>query len=273
MSSKLERLKKLREQINLEVKGLENYDTTVPNLIIANHNCLMDIFCLPMSLPEEVISLISARLIYKKEMPRQQLVETYLQAMPIEAHGGKFYSNACLNVASKLLQEGHSVSIFPEGAYVEENKVYKGRTGATRILYTARAKGIKANLIPVAIDIKKTKEMLDSYEPPESKVTVSILDPINYEESYENYRASSNRELKNIYLHQPIDEGMRKIAAELEREYRDQYIVLRPKGNIIFANGETIETANAQDSRIYDRYNTELEDRVKEFIKVKKQKD
>ena len=270
MRSKLEVLKKLREQINLEVKGLENYDTTAPNLIIANHNCLMDIFCLPMALPEEVISLISARLIYKKEIPRQQMVETYLRAMPIEAHGGAFYSDACLDSASKLLQEGHSVSIFPEGAYVEENVVYKGRTGASRILYTARAKGIKANLIPVAIDVKKTKSTLDSYEPPVSKVTVSILDSINYEDSYENYIHSHNRELKNIYLHQPIDEGMRKIADELGREYKDEYIILRPKGNVIFANGETIETENAHTNEAHLRYNNELEERVKEFKKVKK---
>ncbi len=269
MSSKLEVLKKLREQINLEVKGLENYDTTVPNLIIANHNCLMDIFCLPMSLPEEVISLISARLIYKKELARQQMVETYLQAMPIEAHGGAFYSDACLDSASKLLQEGHSVSIFPEGAYVEENVIYKGRTGATRILYTARAKGIKANLIPVAIDIKKTKSTLDSYEPPVSKVTVSILHPINYEDSYENYIHSHNRELKNIYLHQPIDEGMRKIADRLGREYKDEYIVLQSKGNVIFANGEIIAVENANTRAAYTRYNTELEERSKRIKKSK----
>lgn len=270
MSSKLETLKRLREQINLEVKGLENYDTTTPNVIIANHNCLMDIFCLPMALPEEVISLISARLIYKKEMPRQKMVETYLQAMPIEAHGGMIYSDACLSYASKLLEEGYSVSIFPEGAYVEENIVYKGRTGAARILYTARENGIKANLVPVAIDIKKTKEMLDSYNLPTSTVTISILDPIDYEECYKNYKQSNTRELKNIYLHHPIDEGMQKIADTLGREYKDEYIILRPKGNVIFSNGETIQTEQAQDKDIYDRYNSELEERVKVFQKVKK---
>ncbi len=269
MSSKLEALKELRKQIDLEVKGLENYDTTTPNLIIANHNCLMDIFCLPMSLPEEIISLISARLIYKKEMPRQQMVESYLQAMPIEAHGGKFYSDACLNIASKLLQEGKSLSIFPEGAYVEENVVYKGRTGASRILYTARAKGIKANLVPVAIDIKKNKDTLDSYNPPESKVTVNILNPIDYEGHYKKYKESDTKELKNLFLHLPIDEGMEQIATTLGRKYQDEYIVLRPKGNVIFANGETLKTSLANTQEAYDRYNEELKERMKVFQKMK----
>ena len=78
------------------------------------------------------------------------------------------------------------------------------------------------------------------------------------------------KELKNIYLHQPIDEGMRKIADELGREYKDEYIILRPKGNVIFANGETIETENAHTNEAHLRYNNELEERVKEFKKVKK---
>ena len=270
MSSKLEELKKLREQIALEVKGLENYDTTKPNIIIANHNCLMDIYCLPMSLPEEVISLISARLIYKKELPRQEMVEKYLQAMPIEAHGGKVYSDICLRAASELLQSGQSVSIFPEGAYVEENVVYKGRTGATRILYTARAKGIEANLVPVAIGVKKTKETLDSYSNMPSKVVVSILKPIDYSKSYESFNQSYTGKERNIYLHQPIDEGMKQIAKTLNREYKDEYIILRPKGNVIFANGETIATSLAQSEDTYKRYRKELETRVKTFQKVKK---
>lgn len=269
-SGKLEELKKLREQINLEVKGLENYDITKPNIIIANHNCLMDIFCLPMSLPEEVISLISARLIYKKEHPRQEMVEKNLKAMPIEAHGGKIYSDICLRAASELLQSGHSVSIFPEGAYVEENTVYKGRTGATRILYTARIKGIEANLVPVAIDVKKNKETLDSYSKFPNKVVVNILKPIDYSKFYKGFNQSYTGEERNFYLHQPIDEGMKQIAETLNREYKDEYIILRPKGNVIFANGETVITSLAQNPTTYKRYSKELETRVKILEKVKK---
>lgn len=86
--NKLEELKKLREHVNLVVKNLDNYPKDEINVLVSNHNCLMDIFYLPMALPEEIISLISARLVYKNENNRKEIVNRYLNAMPIEAHGG-----------------------------------------------------------------------------------------------------------------------------------------------------------------------------------------
>ena len=82
----------------------------------------------------------------------------------------------------------------------------------------------------------------------------------------------SKEQLKNVLF--PIGDiikpEVRKIADELGREYKDEYIILRPKGNVIFANGETIETENAHTNEAHLRYNNELEERVKEFKKVKK---
>ena len=93
--NKLEELKKLREHVNLVVKNLDNYPKDEINVLVSNHNCLMDIFYLPMALPEEIISLISARLVYKNENNRKEIVNRYLNAMPIEAHGGIVYANIC----------------------------------------------------------------------------------------------------------------------------------------------------------------------------------
>lgn len=58
--NKLEELKKLRNQVNLIIKNVDNYPKGEINVLVSNHNCLMDIFYLPMSLPEEIISFISA---------------------------------------------------------------------------------------------------------------------------------------------------------------------------------------------------------------------
>lgn len=52
--SKLDELKKLRNQVNLVIKNLDNYPKDEINVLVSNHNCLMDIFYLPMSLPEEI---------------------------------------------------------------------------------------------------------------------------------------------------------------------------------------------------------------------------
>ena len=147
MKTKLEELKELRDQLNISINGLNNYQVGEPNLIICNHNCLMDIFYLPSVLPEETVSLVSARLMYKKDPERKKMVNRYLNAMPIEAHGGRLYSSLCLKYATELLCNNISLNIFPEGAYVPENIIYRGRTGASRILFYARKNGIKPNLI------------------------------------------------------------------------------------------------------------------------------
>lgn len=90
-SIKIEELKKLRNSINLEVNGNPEIIKESPTIVITNHNCLKDIFYLPISLSEEdkIISLISSRLIYKRDIKRQEVVNKYLYSMPIEAHGGK----------------------------------------------------------------------------------------------------------------------------------------------------------------------------------------
>ena len=97
--NKLEMLKQFKEQITFSVRNIENYPKNEANVLISNHNCLMDIFYLPMALPEEIISLVSARLVYKNELDRKKMMERYLYAMPIEAHGGSQYANMCLGHA------------------------------------------------------------------------------------------------------------------------------------------------------------------------------
>lgn len=47
----------------------------------------------------------------------------YLYTMPMEAHGGKKYSSLCLEYITELVKNGIDISIFPEGAYVEEKRM------------------------------------------------------------------------------------------------------------------------------------------------------
>ena len=60
----------------------------------------------------------------------------------------------CLEYSAKLLKDGHILSIFPEGAYIEDDgNIYKGRTGAARILFSSIGDEFKPSIIPVAIKI------------------------------------------------------------------------------------------------------------------------
>lgn len=264
--NKLEELQKLRGQVNLTVNGLENYPKNETNILIPNHNCLMDIFYLPMVLPEEIISIISARLIYKNDEERKATINRYLHAFPIEAHGGRMYASICLEQASRFLTSGLSLSIFPEGAYVPDNKVFKGHTGGSRILFSARENGTHVNLIPVSIYVSRNYD-LDNYSMVGDDVEVTILPPVDYEEAYYNYSYSRTIEEMNAALHRPIDDAMQSIAATLKVPYEDAYIELWPKGNVIFADGSVVDVGTAQEEQYIKRYNQELDDRAQRLIR------
>jgi len=267
--NKLDQLKKLRDELGIVVNNLDIYPKDAPAIVIANHNCLMDIFYLPMALPNKSVSLVSARLMYKKEKERQKMVNEYLYPMPIEAHGGKLYSDICLKYASDIVTNDISVNIFPEGAYVEENVIYKGRTGASRILFDAKENGKYAYFIPVAINVKNDNLDMDSYSLSNgNQVEINILEPINCEEFYYAYTHSNDNKDRNKALHMPVDIGMKNIAEVLDREYVDEYIKLRPKGNVIFDDGSVVDTMDAQNNKYISYYSDSLNSQSKKLIKV-----
>ena len=257
--SKLIELDKLKNEINLEVNGVENIPKDYPSVIISNHNRLLDIIYLPFAFDREIISLVSARLVYKKDLDRLEQLNKYLNAFPIEAHGGSRYAELGLYNSSKFLEEGLDVSIFPEGAYIDDTKhVYKGRTGAARILFQSIENIGFAYLLPVSIDVKSNTD-LDNYIPSyEDEVTININEPIIPDLYYREYSKTNDFNEKKEILHEITDEGMKVIASSLGREYVDEYIKLRPKGNVIFSDGQTILTEDAQRDNLIKKYNKDL---------------
>lgn len=263
---KLDVLKSIRDEINISINGSENINYDNPCLFVSNHNCLMDIFYLPMSIDIPIVDMISARLIYKKVSDRQKMVNDYLYSMPIEAHGGKVYSDMCLDSGVSLLNSGISLGIFPEGAYLPGNNIYRGRTGASRLLFGAMDKGIDVNLVPVGINISGGYD-LDSYCFDERMVSVDILPSVACSNWYDMFKEGSSFQDRNDALHAPIDICMKNIADALNRPYVDEYIELYPKGNVIFSNGTTVLTGLAQCSEFVNEYEMELNNRVKKMKK------
>lgn len=249
---------------DIKINGKEKYSLQRPSVIVSNHNCLLDIFCVPYAL-ENIVSLISARLVYKNG-DRKQLIEQYLNAMPIEAHGGKIYSDMCLQEAVNIVDSGFSVNIFPEGAYVDGTVVHRGRTGAARILFESMKHGHQVDFIPVSIDIKGLDSNLDTLDMTGKEVTVNFLDKIDVLSEFDKYMYGNDK-IRNDALHSIIDQAMRDIADSLGRQYLNEYIELTPKGNVIFSSADVIDTALAQSDKYIDMYHKELNERTKTIIK------
>ena len=264
INQKIQELRKLKN--NIQVSGdLKVFDDG-PSIIMCNHNCLKDIFYLPLglSLDDRILSLISSRLIYKQITERQDLINKYLYSMPIEAHGGPNYTNMCLSAATSLLLDNNHLNIFPEGAYIKDKQIHKGRTGAAQILFAAKEQGTCANIIPVAIKVDSEEKDLDSYNlKEEDNITIKVLEPLDYDEDYYNYLNSGNFNEKNICLHNVIDNGMKQISKVLNREYIDSYIKLDYKGNVIFENGDKIEVALANTEHYLSLYQESIKSRTR----------
>lgn len=272
--SKKALLERLRESIDIEIDGVDRYPKGRPCVIVANHNRLMDIFYLPLAIPDDSVSLVSARLMYKNEIPRKEMIHSLLYPLPIEAHGGSTYVELCLEAASRMVQNGVSVNIFPEGAYVDDQSlIYRGRTGAARILFRARELGSRPFFVPVAIEVDSKSNDLDSYQITEGdKVRITILDPVDYEREYSETVGNNDFSHRYFNYHVVTDKAMVEISQALGKPYCEDYIELFPKGNVMFSDGSTMPVEVANQSENISRYKRDLDDEVMKLVRTLKDK-
>ncbi len=274
MSSKLDELKRLQDRLNIEIKGENNYPTNgKPTLIVANHTCLMDIFYLPMALPESTLSLVGSRVIYKPNRERQEVVKRYLNTLPLEARGGNLYANLCLENATEVLRKGISINMFPQGVYTRESSVIgRSRTGMSRILFGAKEHGTDVNLVPVAIDIEGDIEDLDNYSPTDNCVRVSILPSIEYGEEYDLYASNSSKKIRNDALHMVADKSFVQVASALNKPYSLEYLGYPYVENVMFEDGTVLPISEASKDANVKRYRKELREYTNGLCKGMREK-
>jgi 1-acyl-sn-glycerol-3-phosphate acyltransferase len=244
MREKKSSLNDIRRELTLDITGIDNYKIGEPSLIVANHTCLKDIFTVPSALPEACQIVLSARLMWKRNTSenslRRKTIEDALYGIPLEVHGGREKLQIGLEMAKRALLDGWSVIIFPEGAYIEDRQVNRGRNGAARILFGARQEGVKANLIPVSIDNQSIINNLDDFVPNNDAISVTIGKPIDYDEHYFTYANTRSPEDAKASLYAPIDIAMRSIAKTIKQPYVNKHIELRPRNTIVLESGEEI---------------------------------
>lgn len=240
-------LQTIGREMAITTHGLDNIPEG-PNVFVANHACMRDIFAIPASLPEDCDVVISSRLAYKKSSVdtavRRLVIENALHTIPLEVHGGKEYLKAGLEMARRALLDGRSLLIFPEGAYTGDAQVTKGRTGASRILFDANVGGVEPNLLPVGIRYEPWPTDLDAYMPQDEQIHVTLGDPIDYTAAYRDYAASTDRESRRQALRAPIDMAMRAIAEAANLPYIDKPIELWPRKTMILESGEEVPIPN-----------------------------
>lgn len=129
------------------VEGLEHVPTDGPAIIVANHVSAGDTLLIPAMLPRRLTFPAKIEL-FQGTGPRGRLLGWFLRAVgqrPMDRSGGRASATGIGSVGD-VLDDGHLLAIFPEGTRSPDGRLYKGKTGAARLVLAGGAP-----VIPVAV--------------------------------------------------------------------------------------------------------------------------
>lgn len=176
--------------VTVSVDGLENIPEE-PVVFVSNHQGYFDIPILFAALdaPHPLVA--------KKEMQKVPLLRTWMRLLGcvfLDRENAR-QSMGALRDAGKLLEQGYSVTIFPEGTRAKSDTMGEFKSGAFRVASKGRVK-----LVPVIIDGSYKALEGNHYRLKRTAVRVSILPPVSTE-------GLSREELKQ--LPKELEERMR----------------------------------------------------------------
>jgi 1-acyl-sn-glycerol-3-phosphate acyltransferase len=134
------------------VEGLENVPTEGPVIIASNHLSFSDSIFLPLVVPRRVTFMAKSDYFTGKGV-KGRLTAFFFRGIgqvPVDRSGGAA-SQAAIDTAMAILNDGHILGIYPEGTRSPDGHLYRGKTGVARMALEAGAR-----VVPVAmIDTEK----------------------------------------------------------------------------------------------------------------------
>src|SRR5690554_3094586 len=181
----------------IRVNNKENlYNRKKPMIIIANHpNTLMDAWVIGMICNQPIYYMAKATLFDSKF--KLKLLRS-LKMIPINRRGEGVTDGVdnqdSLSECYKVLSEGKTLVIFPEGTSYKEKVLRELKTGTPRIaLETEKLNGGKLNLQVVAVGINYTQP-----EKFRSNILIDIDEPRGVLDHYELYLTNKKKAVKNL---------------------------------------------------------------------------
>lgn len=156
----------------ITIKGVENIPKSGATLFVANHQSYMDIPVM-MSVIERPVGFVA-----KEELGRIPFFAQWIVYMKcvLITRGDTRKALVAILQAAKLLQQGHSLVLYPEGTRSIDGSLGEFKAGSLK----AAQKG-KAIVVPVAIDGARNVMPRNSFWMYKSDVTVTILPAISAE--------------------------------------------------------------------------------------------
>ncbi|AHH95362.1 lysophospholipid acyltransferase family protein [Kutzneria viridogrisea] len=137
----------LRVFFRPKVRGLEHIPAEGGVILASNHLSVADSFFLPLMVPRR-ITFPAKREYFTGTGVKGTLKRWFFTGVgqvPIDRSGASA-AQAALDTCVRLLRAGHIVGIYPEGTRSPDGRLYKGKTGISRMVLEA---GVP--VIPVAM--------------------------------------------------------------------------------------------------------------------------
>ena len=187
--------------MKMEVQGLEHLPPDGPVVIACNHVTNFDVFPMQLSLPRPIFFMAIAELF---KIPLMDIVLRNLGAFPVY-RGEK--DEWAMRHASKVLEQGQTLGMFPEGTRNKSRGLGVAKTGTARMAIETESQIVPMVLIG-------TDGFFKGF-PHRASVTVKLLPPL------QPYPGETPLAL--------TDRLMFSMAAELPEEMRGVYAEI-PKG-------------------------------------------
>ena len=236
--SKLDELKNLRDNLNIKINGKENIPEDAPYVMISNYDRRMNIVYVPSIVDQNIVSLLDMSVI----KGNTEYSDQYLHVFPLDSNPE--YQKICLDYANQMLLEGVNINMFPEIQLTKDNKLHKGTTSVSKLIFNSLDYYNFVYLLPVAV----------KHSP---NVEVTILKPINPLSYYRKCQSNPN-DMENI-MQSLVDDGMLSMAYALKKEYT--YENNLPEETIItFPSKKEIAVNKASDEQFKNMYSEELKE-------------
>lgn len=117
------------------VTGLENIPKEGPVLLVSNHLAVMDSFIQCLYVPRRICFLAKSDYFTGTGLKGRfkRWFFTSVGQVPID-RTNRDAAQAAVDTALKVLDDGQVLGIYPEGTRSPDGRIYKGKTGAARII-------------------------------------------------------------------------------------------------------------------------------------------
>jgi 1-acyl-sn-glycerol-3-phosphate acyltransferase len=202
-----------------KTQGLEHIPDTGPAILASNHLAVADSFYLPLVVRRRITFLAKSEYFTGTGLKGwlTRWFYTVSGQVPIDRTCADTAQNA-LDTATRLLQQGKLLGMYPEGTRSPDGRLYKGKTGLARLALETGAPVIPVTMIGTNV-----------VNPPGSKVwrfgsvTVRIGKPLDFSR-FEGL--AGNRFIERAV----IDEVMYELMQLSGQEYVDLYAATVKEG-------------------------------------------